>query len=157
MPDPKLKTTAYSFEALVDEIIFVFGPLLATALSTYISPVSGLVASMIFVVIGQPALARLKDTEPNINRNNGQKSSPNILKRKSAQAIILPVFFVGGYFGSVGILVVAFTNKAGRPELSGLLLAIWALGSGFAALLNGIVGTHIAHAKIFLYSLFLCS
>jgi MFS family permease len=139
---------------LVDEIIFVFGPLLATALSTYISPVSGLVASMIFVVIGQPALARLKDTEPNISRNNGQKSSPNILKRKSAQAIILPVFFVGGYFGSVGILVVAFTNKVGRPELSGLLLAIWALGSGFAALLNGIVGTHIAHAKIFLYSLF---
>jgi MFS family permease len=134
LPDPKLKTTAYSFEALVDEIIFVFGPLLATALSTYISPVSGLIASMLFVVVGQPALARLKDTEPTISRGNGQKSSPKILKRKSAQAIILPVFFVGGYFGSVGILVVAFTNKADRPELSGL--------------------THISHAKIFLYSLF---
>ena len=154
LPDPKLKTTAYSFEALVDEIIFVFGPLLATALSTYISPVSGLIASMIFVVIGQPALAKLKETEPIITKNRSRKSSPNILKRKSAQAIILPIFFVGGYFGSVGILVVAFSNNAGKPGLSGLLLAIWALGSGFAALLNGIVGTHISHAKIFTYSLF---
>jgi MFS family permease len=155
LPDPKLKTTAYSFEALVDEIIFIFGPLLATALSTYISPVSGLIASMLFVVIGQPALARLKETEPTITRNKGPKSSPNILKRKSAQAIILPVFFVGSYFGSVGILVVAFTNKTGHPELSGLLLAIWAVGSGFAAILNGIVGTDFSNAKIFTYSLFL--
>ena len=153
LPDPKLKTTAYSFEALVDEIVFVFGPLLATALSTYISPVSGLVASMTFVVIGQPALARLRDTEPTIIKSDVQRKSPKILRRKSAQAIILPVFFVGGYFGSVGILVVAFTNKLGNPGIAGILLAIWALGSGFAALLNGIVGTHISHAKIFNYAL----
>ena len=154
LPDPKLKTTAYSFEALVDEIIFVFGPLLATVLSTYISPVSGLMASMIFVVIGQPALASLKKTEPTISRSKSKIGSTNIIKLKSAQAIILPIFFVGGYFGSVGILVVAFANKAGRPGISGLLLAIWAFGSGLSALLNGIVGTHIAHAKIFTYSLF---
>lgn len=153
LPDPKLKTTAYSFEALVDEIVFVFGPLLATALSTYISPVSGLVASMTFVVIGQPALARLRDTEPTIIKSDVQRKSPKILRRKSSQAIILPVFFVGGYFGSVGILVVAFTNKMGNPGVAGILLAIWALGSGFAALLNGIVGTHVSHAKIFNYAL----
>ena len=160
LPDPKLKTTAYSFEALVDEIVFVFGPLLATALSTYISPVSGLGASMIFVAIGQPALARLRDTEPIIFKSNVQQKSPKILRRKSAQAIILPVFFVGGYFGSVGILVVAFTNKLGNPSAAGILLAVWALGSGFAALLNGIVDTHISHAKIFnsaLFFLFLMS
>ena len=32
LPDHSLKTTAYSFEALVDEIVFVFGPLIATFL-----------------------------------------------------------------------------------------------------------------------------
>jgi MFS family permease len=153
LPDPKLKTTAYSFESLVDEIIFVFGPLLATALSTAISPVSGKMASMLFVIIGQPALARLKETEPRIINKSEKNNAPKILRRKGAQAIILPIFFVGGYFGSVGILVVAFMNKVGKSEFSGLLLAIWALGSGFAAILNGIVGTHISHAKIFNYSL----
>lgn len=151
LPDPNLKTAAYSFEALVDEIVFVFGPLIATALSTSIAPEAGLIASMAFVVIGQPALARLKETEPPSGTNpyRGQRSS--IIKRKSAQAIILPIFFVGAYFGSVGISVVAFTNSIKRPELAGLLLAIWALGSGIAALFNGVIKWRMTHAQLFIY------
>ena len=153
LPNPKLKTTAYSFESLVDEIIFVFGPLLATFLATNVSPVSCLIASMAFVIIGQPALAKLRDSEPKVEKVKKDLSALNIIKRKSAQAIILPVFFVGGYFGSVGIVVVAFANKAGTPEISGLLLAIWALGSATSALVNGVVGIDFSPAKIFIYSL----
>ncbi len=153
LPNPHLKTTAYSFEALVDEIIFVFGPLLATFLATYVSPISCLLASMAFVVIGQPALAKLRDSEPKVLKNKESLSSPNILKRKSAQAIILPIFFVGGYFGSVGIVVVAFANKMGTPEISGVLLAIWALGSAISALFNGIFGMRFLPARTFIYSL----
>ena len=153
LPNPKLKTTAYSFESLVDEIIFVFGPLLATFLATNVSPVSCLIASMAFVIIGQPALAKLRDSEPKVEKVKKDLNALNIIKRKSAQAIILPVFFVGGYFGSVGIVVVAFANKAGTPEISGLLLAIWALGSATSALVNGVVGIDFSPAKIFIYSL----
>ena len=153
LPNPKLKTTAYSFESLVDEIIFVFGPLLATFLATNVSPVSCLIASMAFVIIGQPALAKLRDSEPKVEKVKKDLNALNIIKRKSAQAIILPVFFVGGYFGSVGIVVVAFANKAGTPEISGLLLAVWALGSATSALINGVVGIDFSPAKIFIYSL----
>lgn len=153
LPNPKLKTTAYSFESLVDEIIFVFGPLLATFLATNVSPVSCLIASMAFVIIGQPALAKLRDSEPKVDKVKKDLNALNIIKRKSAQAIILPVFFVGGYFGSVGIVVVAFANKAGTPEISGLLLAVWALGSATSALVNGVVGIDFSPAKIFIYSL----
>ena len=153
LPNTKLKTTAYSFESLVDEIIFVFGPLLATFLATNVSPVSCLIASMAFVIIGQPALAKLRDSEPKVEKVKKDLNALNIIKRKSAQAIILPVFFVGGYFGSVGIVVVAFANKAGTPEISGLLLAVWALGSATSALVNGVVGIDFSPAKIFIYSL----
>lgn len=151
LPDPNLKTAAYSFEALVDEIVFVFGPLIATALSTAIAPEAGLLASMLFVLIGQPALARLKETEPQSGPSNTGLPRNSIIKRRSAQAIILPIFFVGGYFGSVGISVVAFTNSINRPEIAGLLLAIWALGSGTAALFNGIVKWRMTHAQLFTY------
>ena len=153
LPDPKLKTTAYSFEALVDEIVFVFGPLIATALSTTVAPEAGLVASMIFVLIGQPALARLKETEPPTSNNYTQTNKVSIIKRPGAQAIILPIFFVGGYFGSVGITVLAFMNSKDRPELTGLMLAIWALGSGVAALFNGVIKWRLNHAQLFTYSL----
>ncbi len=152
LPDHSLKTTAYSFEALVDEIIFVFGPLIATFLSTSITPEAGLIASMIFVVIGQPALASLKETEPPANKNV-QRNSVSIIRRKSAQAIVLPIFFVGAYFGSIGICVVAFTNSIDRPGLTGPILAIWALGSGVAALFNGIIKWKLNHAQLFIYFL----
>mgnify|MGYP000178576092 CR=1 FL=1 len=45
LPDPKLKTAAYSFEALADEIVFVIGPIITVALSTAIAPSAGLIAS----------------------------------------------------------------------------------------------------------------
>lgn len=152
IPDHSLKTTAYSFEALVDEIIFVFGPLIATFLSTSIAPEAGLIASMIFVVIGQPALARQRDTEPPVNQVQ-VRSEVSIIKRKSAQAIILPIFFVGAYFGSIGICVVAFMNSINEPGLTGPILAVWALGSATAALFNGTIKWRLSHGQLFIYFL----
>lgn len=152
LPDHGLKTAAYSFEALVDEVIFVFGPLIATFLSTAVAPEAGLIASMIFVVVGQPALARQRDTEPPVSKNQ-RKSEVSIIKRKSAQAIILPIFFVGAYFGSIGICVVAFMNSIERPGLTGPILAIWALGSAIAALFNGTIKWRLTHGQLFIYFL----
>ncbi len=156
IPDHSLKTTAYSFEALVDEIIFVFGPLIATFLSTSIAPEAGLIASMIFVVIGQPALARQRDTEPPVNQVQ-VRSEVSIIKRKSAQAIILPIFFVGAYFGSIGICVVAFMNSINKPGLTGPILAVWALGSATAALFNGTIKWRLSHGQLFIYFLLFLS
>jgi MFS family permease len=156
LPEQSLKTTAYSFEALVDEIIFVFGPLIATFLSTSITPEAGLIASMIFVVIGQPALARQRDTEPPVNRDQ-VRSEVSIIKRKSAQAIILPIFFVGAYFGSIGICVVAFMNSIDRPGLTGPILAVWASGSAIAALFNGTIKWRLSHGQLFIYFLLFLS
>ncbi|MFM7860842.1 MAG: MFS transporter, partial [Candidatus Nanopelagicaceae bacterium] len=156
LPDHSLKTTAYSFEALVDEIIFVFGPLIATFLSTSITPEAGGSASMIFGVIGQPALARQRATEPPVNPNQ-IRSEVSIIKRKSAQAIILPIFFVGAYFGSIGICVVAFMNSINKPGLTGPILAIWALGSAAAALANGTIKWRLTHGQLFIYFLLFLS
>jgi MFS family permease len=156
LPDHNLKTTAYSFEALVDEIIFVFGPLIATFLSTSVAPEAGLIASMLFVVIGQPALARQKDTEPPTS-NNFQQNQVSIIRRKSAQAIILPIFFVGGYFGAIGICVVAFMNSIDKPGLTGPILAVWAIGSAVAALFNGVIKWRLNHAQRFIYFLLFMS
>lgn len=153
LPNENLKTAAFSFEALVDEIVFVFGPLIATALSTAIAPEAGLIASMIFVLIGQPALARLKETEPPIELKDPGNGELSIIKRKSAQAIVFPILFVGSYFGSVGICVVAFMNTLGKANLTGLMLAIWAFGSGTAALFNGVIRWRINSAGLFTYSM----
>jgi MFS family permease len=153
LPDPKLKNTAYSFEALVDEIVFIFGPLIATTLSTYIFPEAGLLASMSFVLIGQPLLGSLKTTEPPRKFKIENDENVSIIKRSVTQAIIIPIFFVGAYFGSVGITVVAYANSMKHSNLTGALLAIWALGSAIAAIINGATKWHLTHAQLFIYSL----
>ena len=46
--NPRL-TTAYAYESVLDEIIFVVGPLLVTLLATKVAPQAGLLAAVAFV------------------------------------------------------------------------------------------------------------
>jgi MFS family permease len=57
---------------------------------------------------------------------------------------------LGGFFGSVGITVVGFAEERNHPESTGWLLAIWAVGSAVAALINGVIKFKSAHATRFL-------
>ena len=54
---------------------------------------------------------------------------------------------------SVGITVLAFLNSIERQELTGALLAVWALGSATAAIFNGVIKWQMNHAQLFTYSL----
>ena len=62
--DRNLINTAFSFEALMDEIVFIFGPVLATACATSIDPSAGLIVGLIFLLGGSLAFALQRGTEP---------------------------------------------------------------------------------------------
>jgi len=49
--DRHLVNTAYSFEALMDEVVFILGPIIVTACATSIAPAAGVISGIIFVVI----------------------------------------------------------------------------------------------------------
>src|SRR6185503_1831240 len=57
-------STAYSLESILDELIFVIGPLIATLIATHVDPVIVLYVSMALVVIGALWLASQRSTEP---------------------------------------------------------------------------------------------
>ena len=44
-------------------------------------------------------------------------------------------------FGSTEVVVVAFTDEAGRDDLAGVILAVWALGSLLSGLVVGVLPT----------------
>lgn len=62
-------------------------------------------------------------------------------------------FFLGAYFGAVELAVVAICTEAGAKPLSGVLLAVWAFGSGVAAIANGIFAARFHPAPRFLTAL----
>ena len=53
--DHHLINTAYSYESLIDEFVFIFGPMIATVCATSIHPAAGLIAALFFFCTGQKA------------------------------------------------------------------------------------------------------
>jgi MFS family permease len=148
--DGHLVNTAYSWEAMVDEFVFIVGPVVATTCAVKIAPSAGILAGLIFLAIGLPALAAMKSTEPPAEPADEQEPHPPILKNRIVQSIVLPCALLGGFFGAVGITVVGFAEERNHPETTGWLLAIWAVGSAVAALVNGAIKFKSAHATRFL-------
>jgi MFS family permease len=148
--DGHLVNTAYSWEAMVDEFVFIVGPVVATTCAIKIAPSAGILAGLIFLAIGLPALAAMKSTEPPAEPRNEQEPHPPILKNRIVQSIVFPCAFLGGFFGAVGITVVGFAEELNHPESTGWLLAIWAVGSAVAALVNGAIKFKSSQATRFL-------
>ena len=148
--DGHLVNTAYSWEAMVDEFVFIVGPVVATTCAIKIAPSAGILAGLIFLAIGLLSLAAMKSTEPPAEPRNEQEPHPPILKNRIVQSIVIPCAFLGGFFGAVGITVVGFAEERNHPETTGWLLAIWAVGSAVAALVNGAIKFKSSQATRFL-------
>ena len=148
--DGHLVNTAYSWEAMVDEFVFIVGPVVATTCAIKIAPSAGILAGLIFLAIGLPSLAAMKSTEPPAEPADQQEPHPPVLKSRIVQSIVIPCAFLGGFFGAIGITVVGFAEERNHPESTGWLLAIWAVGSAIAALVNGAIKFKSSQATRFL-------
>lgn len=156
----KLIDTAYSYEALMDEIVFILGPVIATACATSIAPSAGLVVGLIFMLVGTTAFALQTKTEPPPHPRDLAKPHQPVMRNRTVQAVVLPSIFLGGFFSAVGIVVVAYMQSHHAVAKTGLMLALWAAGSATAAAANGVISWRLNHAKrfwIFLFALTLLS
>ena len=148
--DRHVVNTAYSFEALMDEVVFILGPIIVTACATSIAPAAGIISGIIFLAVGVPLFVMQKDTEPPANPKREVDPHPAVIRNKRVQAVVLPTTLLGGFFGSIAIVTVAFAEARDQAALSGVLLAIWAAGSAVAAIMNGVIKWRLTSATRFL-------
>jgi predicted MFS family arabinose efflux permease len=95
-----------------------------------------------------------KATEPPSTPKRTIDPHPAVIRNKRVQAVVLATTLLGGFFGSIAIVTVAFTEQRGQESKAGLLLAIWAFGSGIAAIINGAIKWKLSSASRFLIFLF---
>ena len=129
-------TTAMSLESVLDELIFVVGPLAATLLATWTVPVAVLYVAGGLVAIGALWLASLRGTEPPVHASHpGGRgfalSAPGMLLLTVAA---LPM---GAVFASAEVSAVAFSGQHGHRGLSGVALACIAAASAVSGLVYG--------------------
>lgn len=133
--------TAYALESVVDEVVFLIGPVLVTFLTTQVAPSSGLSAVATFLAVGTVALCLQRSTQPDPAPVRG--GSPLGALGVPAVRVLLLVFIgTGTLFGSVEVITVAFAQQHGHESAAGLLLAVYALGSLVAGVVFGAI--HLA-------------
>jgi MFS family permease len=137
--DPTSRQTAYAFEAVVDEVVFVVGPPLVTLLATLVAPPVGFLTGVAFGVAGGLWLAAQTATEPPVHpldpgapRRRSSVLTPTLL------VVVATYLGVGTVFGAIDVAVIGFAEEQGATALSGLALAVFAGGSLLAGLVYGL-------------------
>ena len=142
-----LINAAFSFEALADEVIFTFGPIIATLVATTISPTAAVYTCMGFLLVGGTIFLTSTGTEPPAATHREKSSSRAILSIPIVRAIVISYFFVGAFFSSVNLTTIGYADDYHHKSLTGILVAVWSIGSGIAAFINGSIHWRISDSK----------
>ncbi len=145
-----LLRTAFAWESLIDEAVFILGPPLVTVVALQVSPSAGLILATVLLVAGTLLLLTQRSTEPRpTGRHQGPRRRPAILL-PGVGGIAAIFVLLGGIFGSFEVTTVAFTKAAGVPGAAGLVLALYAVGSLTAGLIFGALAIRASLVRQFL-------
>src|ERR671916_2909739 len=120
--------TALAMESVVDEMVFIVGPVLVTFLSTTGHATSGVVPAFTLAAVGSLLFAAQGRTEPPPHGHEARKG-PSAIRTPGLRVLFVVGAAVGAILGSLEIALVAFADEADAMPLSGVLIAALALGS----------------------------
>ncbi|MFE7584312.1 MFS transporter [Streptomyces gardneri] len=137
--DERRLHTAYSWESIVDEVCFIFGPIISIGLSTTWFPEAGPLFAAVFLAIGVFWLTAQRATEPVPHPPVVGEKSVSALRSPGLQVLALAFVATGAIFGSVDVVTVAFAEEQGHKAAASLVLAVYALGSCLAGAVFGLL------------------
>jgi predicted MFS family arabinose efflux permease len=146
-PDKQGLHTAFAFEAVVDETVFIVGPALVTVLATAVHPLAGLTAAVVAAVAGTAVLSGQRRTEPPAGGSTRHGFGP--MPWPVLAPLIACAFALGALLGGAEVATVAFSDELGAKPLSGLMLALWALGSLLSGVITGALRIRASNATRF--------
>ncbi|MFD3493707.1 MFS transporter [Streptomyces sp. NPDC058690] len=135
---PQQLHTAYSWESIVDEVCFIFGPIVSIGLSTAWFPEAGPLLAAGFLLVGVFWLTAQRATEP-VPHPREQHSSGSALRSRGLQVLVATFVATGAIFGAVDVVTVAFAEEHGHKAAASLVLAVYALGSCLAGAVFGLL------------------
>ncbi|WP_448626479.1 MFS transporter [Geodermatophilus sp. URMC 64] len=120
--------TALAMESVVDEFVFIVGPVLVTFLSTTGHATSGVVTAFTLAVVGSLLFAAQHRTEPPPGGHES-RTGPSAMRTPGLRVLFVVGAAVGAILGTLEIALVAFADEVGAMSLSGVLIAGLAVGS----------------------------
>jgi MFS family permease len=137
--DTELVPTAFAFEAVLTEVIFVLGPLVVAVLVWVVSAAAALSVSAICCVIGTTWF--LSALPSSIVRQRTERAPgrdfAGALRSPGLRTLVMAMLPVGFAFGALEVTMPAFADAHGHRQLAGLLLATWSIGSMIGGIFYG--------------------
>ena len=120
--------TALAMESVVDEFVFIVGPVLVTFLSTTGHATSGVVTAFALATVGSLLFAAQRRTEPPPAPHE-HRNGPSAMRIPGLRVLFVVGAAVGAILGTLEIGLVAFADAMHAKPLSGVLIAGLAVGS----------------------------
>jgi MFS family permease len=120
--------TALAMESVVDEFVFIVGPVLVTFLSTTGHATSGVVTAFTLAAVGSLLFAAQGRTEPPPIPHE-HRNGPSAIRTPGLRVLFVVGAAVGAILGTLEIALVAFADQENAKSLSGVLIAGLAVGS----------------------------
>ncbi|MET9747270.1 MULTISPECIES: MFS transporter [Streptomyces] len=147
LKDSPLMSTAAAFESVTDELTFVLGPLVATALCTSVDPAAGLLTEAALTLVGGLLFAARKSTQPVVggaDDGHARVEHVSALRVPGVRVLIVAFLGIGSVFGGMQVSLAAFTESIGEPGLNGVLYGVFAAGNMISGLACGAIAWKVA-------------
>ncbi|MEJ1117959.1 MFS transporter [Phyllobacterium sp. CCNWLW109] len=148
---PKLRT-AFAFESVVDEVIYMVGPIIAIGFSVALFPQAGPLAATLLLAVGSALFVAQKSTEPAIHPQD-RTDNASVIRLPSLQIIAVTLAAIGALFGTAEVTAIAFAEGQGQKAAAGIALASYAAGSLIVGLVFGALKLQMPLAKQFLLAI----
>lgn len=149
LSNPAQLNSAYALEGVLDEVVFMVGPVLATFVATTVHPAAALITAALVGTTGAVALAAQRRSEPPIRG----RRQPGAVRARLPLALLISVTVaagaLGALFGGMEVVVVAYAKESGILAYAGLILMVWAGGSLLAGLVTGAVAWRASPVRRF--------
>ncbi|WP_117194239.1 MFS transporter [Rhizobium terrae] len=142
--------TAFAFESVLDEVVYIFGPIVGIGLSVSLFPEAGVLASAAFLAIGTTLFVAQKSTEPKVDPQR-ETGSGSVMRLLSMWFVVTVFAGMGTIFGTAEVAVVAFAEAMGDKGAASYILSAYAAGSFIVGLVIGAIKfkTPLARRLIF--------
>ena len=144
-----LLDTAFALEAMLDEVVFIIGPVLVTFLATALHPALGISLSAVVGLAGAVGLAAQRSSQPPIRSELHNHGGSSRLPWRVLVPVAIACVGLGMVFGAMEVNVVAFAKEAGVLPYAGLILMAWSFGSLVAGAVTGVITWRVPPARRF--------
>lgn len=138
---------AYALDSVLTESIFIAGPLLIAVLVAAVGAEAALVVSA-FAVTSGTLLFLAAVPAGSITGGHRPQSRLGALRAPGVRTLLFSMLPVGFAFGAVEVALPAFASDHHRPELAGVLIAIWSVASAAGGLVYGARATEMRLSQV---------